>query len=47
MRDGECIVCVLTGHLLKDADSILRNIPPERAIEIDPTIEAVEKALAT
>jgi len=46
MRDGERIVCVLTGHLLKDADSILRNVPKERTIEIDPTIEAVEKALA-
>jgi len=47
MRNGERIVCVLTGHLLKDADSILRNVPKERTIEIDPTIEAVEKALAT
>jgi threonine synthase len=46
MRDGERIVCVLTGHLLKDADSILRNVPKERTIEIDPTIEEVEKALA-
>jgi threonine synthase len=45
MRDGDRIVCVLTGHLLKDADSILRNVPPERTIEIDPTIEAVEQAL--
>jgi len=45
MGDGERIVCVLTGHLLKDADSILRNVPPERTIEIEPTIEAVEKAL--
>ncbi len=45
MRDGERIVCVLTGHLLKDADSILRNVPKERTIEIDPTIEAVERAL--
>jgi threonine synthase len=45
MCDGERIVCVLTGHLLKDADSILRNVPPERTIEIDPTIEAVEQAL--
>jgi threonine synthase len=45
MRDGDRIVCVLTGHLLKDADSILRNVPKERTIEIDPTIEAVEQAL--
>jgi threonine synthase len=45
MREGDRIVCVLTGHLLKDADSILRNVPKERTIEIDPTIEAVEKAL--
>jgi threonine synthase len=45
MRDGERIVCVLTGHLLKDTDSILRSVPKERTIEIDPTIEAVERAL--
>jgi threonine synthase len=45
MRDGERIVCVLTGNLLKDADSILRNVPKERTIEIDPTIEEVERAL--
>jgi len=45
MRDGERIVCVLTGHLLKDADAIMRNVPKERTIEIDPTIEAVERAL--
>jgi threonine synthase len=45
MREGERIVCVLTGHLLKDTDAILRNVPQERTIEIDPTIEAVEKAL--
>jgi threonine synthase len=45
MREGERIVCVLTGHLLKDADSILRNVPRERTIEIEPTIDAVEQAL--
>lgn len=45
MREGERIVCVLTGHLLKDADAILRNVPQERTIEIDPTIAAVERAL--
>jgi len=45
MKDGERIVCVLTGNLLKDTDAILRNVPAERTIEIDATIEAVEKAL--
>lgn len=45
MKEGERIVCVLTGHLLKDTDAILRNVPPERTIEIDATIEAVERAL--
>ncbi len=42
MRDGERIVCVLTGHILKDPDAILRGV---ETIEIDPTIEAVGKAL--
>ena len=39
------IVCVLTGHVLKDPDAILKNVPAEQMIEIDPTIEAVEKVL--
>jgi len=42
MRDGERIVCVLTGHILKDPDAILKGID---AIEIEPTIDAVGKAL--
>jgi len=46
MQDGERIVCVLTGHLLKDTDAIMRNVPPERTIEIDATMDAVERALA-
>lgn len=45
MKDGERVVCVLTGHLLKDTDAILRNVPPELTIEIDATIEAVERVL--
>jgi len=40
MREGERIVCVLTGHILKDPGAIAVE-----AIEIDPTIEAVGKAL--
>ena len=45
MKDGDRIVCVLTGNLLKDTDAILRNVPAERTIEIEATIDAVERAL--
>ena len=41
------IVCVLTGHVLKDPDAILKNVPAEQMIEIDPTIDAVEHAVGT
>jgi threonine synthase len=40
MREDEQIVCVLTGHILKDPGAI-----KVEAVEIDPTIEAVGKAL--
>ena len=39
------IVCVLTGHVLKDADAVMKNVPPEQIVEIDPTIEAVATVL--
>jgi threonine synthase len=42
MREGERIVCVLTGHVLKDAEA---NLRPENVVEIDPTLAAVEAAL--
>jgi threonine synthase len=42
MREGEQIVCVLTGHILKDSDA---NYRAENVMEIDPTVEAVERAL--
>ncbi|HEX6160565.1 MAG TPA: pyridoxal-phosphate dependent enzyme, partial [Thermoanaerobaculia bacterium] len=42
MREGERIVCVLTGHILKDPEA---NMRPENIVEIDPTIEAVERAI--
>jgi threonine synthase len=45
MRKEDRIVSVLTGHLLKDADAIMKS-HAGRSIEIEPTIEAVEKALA-
>ncbi|HEX9162442.1 MAG TPA: threonine synthase [Thermoanaerobaculia bacterium] len=45
LHAGERIVCVLTGHLLKDIDAIMRG-PAGRSIEIDATVEAVERALS-
>ncbi|MCU1348405.1 MAG: thrC [Acidobacteria bacterium] len=45
MKDGDRIVCVLTGNILKDTDAILKNIPAEQIAEIEPTIEAVERAV--
>jgi threonine synthase len=44
MKDGERIVCVLTGHILKDAEA---NYRAENVLEIEPTIDAVERVLAT
>jgi threonine synthase len=44
MREGERIVCVLTGHILKDSDAILRTARGQ-TITIEPTVEAVAKAL--
>ncbi len=42
MQEGERIVCVLTGHILKDPEANYRS---ENVIEIEPTIEAVERAV--
>jgi threonine synthase len=47
MQDGERIVCVLTGHLLKDTEAVMRNVPPERTIEIDAMMDAVANALSS
>jgi threonine synthase len=42
MKDGERIVCVLTGNILKDSDANMRS---ENVLEIDDTIAAVEAVL--
>jgi threonine synthase len=42
MKKDERIVCVLTGHILKDPES---NYRAENIVEIDASIEAVERAL--
>jgi threonine synthase len=44
MASGARVVCVLTGHLLKDPETAYRS---EGLIEIKPTLDAVEKALAS
>ena len=45
MRENERVVCVLTGHVLKDADAVMKNVTAEQIVEIDPTVEAVERVL--
>ncbi|MEO8033147.1 MAG: threonine synthase [Acidobacteriota bacterium] len=45
IRADERIACILTGHILKDTDAIMKNAPQSQIIEIDPTIEAVEAAV--
>jgi threonine synthase len=42
MKDGERIVCVLTGHILKDPEA---NFRAERVMEIDANLDAVARAL--
>jgi threonine synthase len=45
MGENERVVCVLTGHVLKDAESIMRSAAGEM-IAIEPTLDAVERALS-
>ena len=41
----ERIACVLTGHVLKDPDAILKNVAPEQIVEVDPDLSEVERAI--
>jgi threonine synthase len=41
----ERVACVLTGHVLKDPDAILKNVAPEQIVEIDPDLSEVERAI--
>jgi threonine synthase len=45
IRESERVVCVLTGHVLKDADAVMKNVTGDQIVEIDPTVEAVERVL--
>lgn len=42
---NERIVCVLTGNVLKDPDAIMKNVTSDQIVEIDASIEAVERVL--
>jgi threonine synthase len=42
ISERDRVVCVLTGHILKDPEA---NYRPEQITEIEPSIDAVEKAL--
>jgi threonine synthase len=43
MKDGEQIICVLTGNILKDPEA---NYRAENVAEIEPTVGAVERVLS-
>jgi threonine synthase len=43
---GERVVCVLTGHLLKDPDAILARSADRALVEVDADPAAVEAAIA-
>jgi threonine synthase len=43
IEKDECVVCITTGHLLKDSEHVLATCP--KPIEIEATIEAVRKAV--
>jgi threonine synthase len=42
MQPGQRIVCVLTGHILKDPEA---NMLAANIVEIEPTMDAVEQAV--
>jgi threonine synthase len=42
---GQRVVCVLTGHLLKDPDTVMAGARGSAIVEVDPTAEAVRRAL--
>jgi len=43
IREDERVVCITTGHLLKDPETAIANSP--RPIEVDATIEAVKSVV--
>ncbi len=45
IRPGDEVVCILTGHILKDTEAAMQNVESGQMIEIDPTIEAFRSAV--
>ncbi|MDI6896281.1 threonine synthase [Methanocella conradii] len=43
IEKDERVVCVVTGHLLKDPETVIKNC--DKPIEVEATKEAIEKAL--
>jgi threonine synthase len=44
---NERVVCVLTGHVLKDADAVMANVDPAQVVEIETDVEAVRRAVTS
>ena len=42
---GERVVGILTGHLLKDPEIVIKGVGPEAIVEIEPTIDAVRRVV--
>lgn len=45
IKPEDRVVCILTGHVLKDPDTVVKNVAPEQLVEIDADVAAVERAL--
>jgi threonine synthase len=48
IAEGEEVVCVLTGHVLKDPDVVVKDpsVIERQIVELDADPRAVEKAIA-
>ena len=52
IRDGDRVVCVLTGNLLKDPDAVLVPVEgapsvEEQVVTVKPDLDSVRKVLET
>ena len=47
IREGDRVVAVLTGHLLKDPGAVLDDEHLSRIVTVEPTADAVTRAVMT